>query len=122
MVESDPPGGDFDASPRTVALRPDCALDDKQMAEARRMRRQGHAEQTIADHFHVSSEDVQIALAGLRTRVPHHRRRTLNVGLAAYRAVQAEQLPHEATWQTVDRLLTELDDLRRRIGRRRLRP
>jgi hypothetical protein len=86
------------------------------------MRRENWTEQSIADHFGIPLEEAQIALAGLRTRLTFHRRRTLNVGLASYRAVENEKLPHEATWQTMDRLLTELEELRRRVSPRKRHP
>ncbi len=48
----------------------------------------------------------------MRTSVPFHTRRTVNVGVAAYRAIMAEKQQREAVWQTMDRLLTELHNLR----------
>lgn len=112
MVASDPPGGDFKASKRTQALRPGCSLDEQQIAEARKMRKEGSSEEDVAKRFSVPIEEAQIALAGLRTPVKHPRRKSLNVGMQAHAKVKREQRAGEATWETMDRLLTELDELR----------
>lgn len=112
MVVSNPPGGQFGPSPRTQMLRPDCGMDEWQVGEARRLRKEGVEIQDIAEQLGVAIEEVQVAIAPMRTPVPHHTRRTVNVGVAAYRAIMAEKQQGEAVWQTMDRLLTELHNLR----------
>jgi len=112
MVRSTPPGGDFNANPHTRMLRPATSLSDSEVSEARRMRRQGKSIEVIARFFAVSVEDMKVVLASLRTPVAYHRRRTANIGVQAYRKLCTEQRPGEPMWQTVDRLLSELDLLR----------
>jgi hypothetical protein len=55
----------------------------------------------------------------MRTPVSVPRRKTLNVGLAAYRFIIKEQRPNEPIWQTVDRVFTELEQRRARKNMRR---
>jgi hypothetical protein len=115
MVESDPPGGDFGPSPDTVALRPDCCLTEAQIVEARRLRKtSGMSTYDIAAQLDVPMEDVDVALAAMRMPVTNPRRRTVNVGTSAYNAIAREKHPHESMWQTMDRLLSELHELRKK--------
>jgi hypothetical protein len=61
-------------------------------------------------------EDVAAALATLRCRNPRPSRASLNATLTAASFVQAEAHPDEPTWQVLDRLLGELERLRRVIS------
>ncbi len=108
-----PPGsGSGEMSKRTEALRPAIALTPKQAAEARRLRRAGHAPETIAETLGLPAEEVEKALVQMRSPRPETTRGTLNVTLAAHRLVMQERQGDEPIWQTVDRMLDEL--LRRR--------
>lgn len=112
MVVSNPPGGQFGPSPLTQMLRPDCGMDESQVTEARRLRKEGFAVEDIAEQLGFAIEEVQIAITPIRTKISHHTRRTVNVGVAAYNAIMTEKRQGEAVWQTMDRLLTELHNLR----------
>lgn len=112
MVVSNPPGGQFGPSPLTQMLRPDCGMDESQVTEARRLRKEGFAVEDIAEQLGFAIEEIQIAIAPIRTPISHHTRRTVNVGVAAYNAIMMEKRQGEAVWQTMDRLLTELHNLR----------
>jgi hypothetical protein len=116
MVNSTPPGGDFGPSPQTQQLRPNSNLDDHQANEARRLRRDGRDIPDIAEEFGVAIEEIELALAPMRTPLHFHRRRTVNVGLEAYREILNERRPGEAIWQTIDRLLTDLHSFRQIYG------
>ncbi len=108
-----PPGsGSGEMSKRTEALRPAIALTPKQAAEARRLRRAGHAPEQIADTLGLPAEEVEKALVQMRSPRPETTRGTLNVTLAAHRLVMQERQGDEPLWQTMDRMLDEL--LRRR--------
>ena len=108
-----PPGsGSGEMSKRTEALRPAIALTPKQAAEARRLRRAGHAPEQIADALGLPAEEVEKALVQMRSPRPETTRGTLNVTLAAHRLVMQERQGDEPLWQTMDRMLDEL--LRRR--------
>jgi hypothetical protein len=56
----------------------------------------------------VPEDAVRQALATLRTPKSSASRRSLNVTLAAHDFVWSEAEPHEACWETVDRLCVEL--------------
>lgn len=115
MVVSNPPRGDFGPSDETLSLRPYCSLTPEQVQAARKKRREGFTAREIADEFGVSLEDTKLALAGLRTQAKIHRRHTVNVGVTAYHALLREKAgPGEPLWQTMDRVLTELHNLRGR--------
>jgi hypothetical protein len=88
-------------------------MDELQVSEARRLRKRGFEIPDIAERLGVVIEEVQIAIAPMRTPVPRHTRRTVNVGVAAYRAIIEEKKHGESVWQTMDRLLTELHSLRK---------
>ena len=108
-----PPGsGSGEMSRRTQALRPDIALEPKEAAKARALRRQGLAPGEIAQRFNVPVEEVEKALVQMRSPRPESTRGTLNVTLAAHRFVMAERQGEEPLWQTIDRLVDELIRLR----------
>ncbi|RAI60821.1 hypothetical protein [Roseicella frigidaeris] len=108
-----PPGsGSGEMSRRTQALRPDIALEPREAAKARALRRQGEAPAAIAARFGVPVEEVEKALVQMRSRRPESTRGTLNVTLAAHRFVLAERQGEEPLWQTMDRLVDELIRLR----------
>ncbi|MDO9710265.1 hypothetical protein [Paracraurococcus lichenis] len=108
-----PPGsGSGEMSRRTQALRPNIALEPKEAAKARALRRQGLAPGEIAQRFNVPVEEVEKALVQMRSPRPESTRGTLNVTLAAHRFVMAERQGEEPLWQTVDRLVDELMRLR----------
>lgn len=108
-----PPGsGSGEMSHRTQALRPNIALEPKEAAKARALRRQGEPPAAIAARFGVPIEEVEKALVQMRSPRPESTRGTLNVTLAAHRFVLAERQGEEPLWQTMDRLVDELIRLR----------
>ena len=114
-----PPGsGSGEMSRRTQALRPDIALDPREAAKARALRRQGESPAAIAARFGVPIEEVEKALVQMRSRRPESTRGTLNVTLAAHRFVLAERQGDEPLWQTMDRLVDELIRLRQEAANR----
>lgn len=113
VFKGKPPGsGSGEISKRTEALRPAIALTPKQAAEARRLRRVGHAPEAIAEALGLPAEEVEKALVQMRSPRPETTRGTLNVTLAAHRLIMQERQGDEPVWRTVDRMLDEL--LRRR--------
>jgi hypothetical protein len=114
-----PPGsGSGEMSRRTQALRPNIALEPKEAAKARALRRQGEAPAAIAARFGVPVEEVEKALVQMRSPRPESTRGTLNVTLAAHRFVLAERQGDEPLWQTMDRLVDELIRLRQVVANR----
>ena len=114
-----PPGsGSGEMSRRTQALRPNIALEPKEAAKARALRRQGEAPADIAARFGVPIEEVEKALVQMRSPRPESTRGTLNVTLAAHRFVLAERQGEEPLWQTMDRLVDELMRLRQGAANR----
>ena len=108
-----PPGsGAGEMSRRTAALRPEIALTPDEAAKARALRRRGAEPEAIASHFGVPLGEIEKALVQMRSRRPETTRGTLNVTLAAHRLVLAERRGEEPLWQTMDRLLDELLQLR----------
>ena len=108
-----PPGsGAGTISRRTERLRPALALDPRQVAEARRMRRAGHEPGEIATALDLPFEEVEKALMQMRSPRPETTRGTLNVTLAAHRILMAERQGNEPVWQTMDRVVDELLRLR----------
>jgi hypothetical protein len=107
-----PGAGSGEMSRRTQALRPTIALDDKQAAKARKLRRAGAEPAAIAEAMGVPVEEVEKALVQMRSPRPETTRGTLNVTLAAHRLIMAERRGDEPVWQTVDRLMDELLRLR----------
>ena len=115
-----PPGsGAGDMSHRTQLLRPAIGLTEKQVTQARKLRRGGAEPSTIAEAMGAPLEEVEKALVQMRSRRPETTRGTLNVTLAAHRLVLSERQGDEPLWQTMDRLLSELLRLRADGTRRR---
>jgi len=114
-----PGAGSGEMSRRTQALRPAIALDDKQAAKARKLRRAGAEPAAIADAMGVPVEEVEKALVQMRSPRPETTRGTLNVTLAAHRLIMAERRGDEPVWQTIDRLMDELLRLRAAAAPRR---
>ena len=105
-------------SRRTQALRPAIALDAKEAAKARRLRRAGAEPASIAEAMGVPVEEVEKALVQMRSPRPETTRGTLNVTLAAHRLIMHERRGEEPIWQTVDRMLDELLRLRAAVAKR----
>ena len=116
-----PGAGSGEMSRRTQLLRPAIALDPKQAAKARRLRRAGGEPAAIADILGVPVEEVEKALVQMRSPRPETTRGTLNVTLAAHRLIMQERRGDEPIWQTVDRMLDELLRLRSAPAGRRPR-
>ena len=115
-----PPGsGSGEMSRRTQLLRPAIAMSERQVSEARRLRRAGAEPDAIAQAMALPLEEVEKALVQMRSRRPETTRGTLNVTLAAHRLILAERVGDEPLWQTMDRLVNELLRLRAEAGRRR---
>ncbi len=113
-----PPGsGAGTISSRTERLRPSLALDPKQVAEARRLRRAGHEPGEIAIALDLPFEEIEKALMQMRSPRPETTRGTLNVTLAAHRILMAERQGNEPVWQTMDRVVDELLRLRAAAAR-----
>ncbi|HZF74921.1 MAG TPA: hypothetical protein VE033_03665 [Acetobacteraceae bacterium] len=109
-----PPGASSgEMSRRTAALRPSIALEQKEAAKARALRRKGMAPEDIAGHFGVPLAEVEKALVQMRSPRPETTRGTLNVTLAAHRFIMSERQGEEPVYATVDRLVDELLRLRR---------
>ncbi len=107
-----PGAGSGEISRRTQALRPSIALDQKESAKARKMRRAGAEPAAIAELMGVAVEEVEKALVQMRSPRPETTRGTLNVTLAAHRLIMSERRGDEPIWQTIDRMLDELLRLR----------
>ena len=112
MVASAPPTGPFDEGRRTRRLRPFHGFTKAQVVQIRTLKKQGMDERGIATELGVDVHRVELALAALRTRRASPTRFTVNVGDGAHRFIRSEQRGTEPMWQTVDRLLTELQSLR----------
>ncbi len=107
-----PGSGSGEMSRRTQLLRPAIALDEKQAALARRMRRAGAEPGAIANSMGLPVEEIEKALVQMRSPRPETTRGTLNVTLAAHRLIMQERVGDEPVWQTVDRMMNELLRLR----------
>ena len=108
-------------SRRTVLLRPQIGLTPAQQTQARRLRRAGAETDAIAEALSLPRDEVEKALVQMRMPRPETTRGTLNVTLAAHRVVMAERQGDEPLWQTFDRLVDELLQLRSQLaGRGRL--
>lgn len=116
-----PGAGSGEISRRTQALRPSIALDPKQAAKARRMRRAGAEPADIAAALGTRVEEVEKALVQMRSPRPETTRGTLNVTLAAHRLIMGERRGDEPIWQTVDRMMDELLRLRLAAAPKRAR-
>ena len=108
-----PGSGAGDISKRTEALRPAILLTPKEVTEARRLRRAGIEPGAIANTLGKPLDEVEKALVQMRMPRPETTRGTLNVTLAAHRVVIAERQGDEPLWQTFDRLIGELLQLRK---------
>jgi hypothetical protein len=121
-----PGAGSGEMSRRTQALRPAIALDEKEAAKARKLRRAGAEPAAIAEAMGVPLEEVEKALVQMRSPRPETTRGTLNVTLAAHRLIMQERRGDEPIWQTMDRMLDELLRLRTTVAspppRRRVTP
>ena len=107
-----PGSGAGDMSRRTELLRPAILLSPREVQQARRMRRTGLAPESIAETLGKPLDEVEKALVQMRMPRPETTRGTLNVTLAAHRVVMAERRGDEPLWQTFDRILDELLQLR----------
>ncbi len=114
-----PGSGSGEMSRRTQLLRPSIALSDKQVGEARRMRRAGAEPEAIAAAMSLPQDEVEKALVQMRSARPETTRGTLNVTLAAHRLIMKERVGDEPIWQTMDRILDELLRLRGAAAPRR---
>ncbi len=93
-------------SPQTIILRGPLPLNEEQRRWARFLRFDvGLDWPDIAAAIGRSEQDVRHALANARTRRGAPRRGTLNVSLAAIERFRSLQLPNEAMWQTVNRVM-----------------
>jgi hypothetical protein len=110
----DPHAGNI--SPLTEMLRPPIGLTPEQCLTARGMRRRGYEVPDITALLGATEQQVQQALATMRTRHIHVSRRTLNVTVEAHRFVKDEAVGGEPCWETVDRLLGELAIRRAMVG------
>ncbi len=107
-----PRPGSGEMSKRTEALRPSIMLSVKEVTEARRMRRSGAEAYDIAEILRKPLEEIEKALVQMRMPRPESSRGTLNITLAAHRLVMQERHGDEPLWQTFDRMLDELLNLR----------
>ena len=118
-----PGSGAGDMSRRTEELRPAILLAAGEVQQARRMRRTGMAPEAIAEALGKPLDEVEKALVQMRMPRPETTRGTLNVTLAAHRVVMAERRGNEPLWQTFDRIVDELLQLRAQAAAApRLRP
>lgn len=123
VFKGKPPGsGSGEMSRRTQLLRPAIALSDKQVTEARRLRRAGAEPDAIAAAMALPRDEVEKALVQMRSPRPETTRGTLNVTLAAHRLILSERVGDEPLWQTMDRLVNELLRLRADVARRKKLP
>ena len=117
LFQSTPPATDCGAaSPYTTVLRPAIGLSPELCEAARRIRRRNPdaAPADIAAQLGegATAADVRQALATLRTANPRRSRTTINGTVEAGLFVQREGRNDEPRWQTLDRLLGELAQLR----------
>jgi hypothetical protein len=93
-------------NPGTLAARAPIALSDEQRRHARFLRFEKKWDWVVlADAFGCSVQEIQHALATIRTPSTSPKRATLNVSLAAYARIQELRQPGEAVWETVNRVL-----------------
>ena len=111
-----PGSGAGDMSRRTELLRPAILLTSNEVQQARRMRRSGMAPDDIATTLGKPLDEVEKALVQMRMPRPETTRGTLNVTLAAHRVVMAERRGDEPLWQTFDRIIDELLQLRSQVS------
>jgi hypothetical protein len=90
--------------------RPDCDLTIRQVRRVRRLRRKDLGPAAIAERMKVELRDVELAMAAMRgRRAAATNHATLNVRRMTAERINRERLPGEPIWQTVDRLLDELE-------------
>ena len=117
FVGGHPPGPHAgDISPVTEALRPPVRLPPAQRDIARRLRRHGWQVEDITQVIGATVDEVEEALATMRTPNPEATRANLNVTTAAREFVFREANEDEAVWSVVDRLFIELMYWRARGG------
>lgn len=111
-----PPGHSAgDASRRTLALRPDIGLSVELTDAIRRERRKGAEPTAIAATLSLPLEVVERALLAMRTPRPERTRRNLSSTMECGDFVHRERREGEPIWKTLDRLVGELIELRRRV-------
>ena len=107
-----PGSGSGEMSRRTKLLRPLIGLTEKEIAQARQLRRGGAEPDVIAEALALPLEAVEKALVQMRSPRPETTRGTLNVTLAAHALIMRERRGNEPIWVTMDRMLDELLRLR----------
>ena len=117
-----PGSGSGEMSRRTQLLRPSILLSERQVTQARRLRRAGAEPDAIAAALALPIEEVEKALVQMRSARPETTRGTLNVTLAAHRAIMQERVGDEPIWQTMDRMIDELLRLRAAAASRKKPP
>ena len=97
-----------------MALRPRIGLSPERCDLARRAKRVNPdaTPAEIAAQLGAAEADVVLALATLRSRNPRRTRGTINGTLEAEDLIRREGRNDEPVWQTLDRLLGELAQLR----------
>ena len=100
-----PGSGSGEMSRRTKLLRPMIGLTEKEIAQARQLRRGGAEPDAIADALALPLEAVEKALVQMRSPRPETTRGTLNVTLAAHALIMRERVGNEPVWVTMDRML-----------------
>lgn len=114
-----PGSGSGEMSRRTKLLRPLIGLTEKEIAQARQLRRSGAEPDAIADALSLPLDAVEKALVQMRSPRPETTRGTLNVTLAAHALIMRERQGNEPIWVTMDRMLDELLRLRAAAAPRR---
>ena len=105
-----------DMSPRTKALRPDIGLAEEVVNAIRRLRKQGPDPAQIAATMSLPQQVVDKALLAMRLPQPGRTRGTINCTREAHAFIHRERQVDEPVRETVDRLVGELLELRRRTG------
>jgi hypothetical protein len=88
-----------------MALRAPLALTKDQRMQAKRWRKTGLEIWEVAEEMGLPEDAVALALANIRTKRSAPPRISLNVSVAAADKIKAMQLPGEAIWRTVNRVL-----------------
>ena len=96
--------GAYEANPNTKKLRPKIGMSQQQIEDARNARRQGSEPADIAKQMGQPIEQINLALANLRTGVANPDRKTLNVSPELHAHVMANRKQGESIKQTMDRL------------------
>ena len=95
-----------DMNPLTGILRGPMPLTADQRKRAKSLRfNQKWDWPDIAADLKRSQQDIQHSLANARTPRTNPARGTANISLAALDKIKAQQLPDEAMWETVNRLM-----------------